>query len=52
MAFQEEVAEKGYIDQAPMLREVREISEKIWQTKAKTFQWYRVDRSIGCLSRS
>lgn len=28
MAFQEEVAEKGYIDQAPMLREVREISEK------------------------
>lgn len=28
MAFQEEVVEKGYVDQAPLLREVREITEK------------------------
>ncbi len=34
MAFQEEVAEKGYIDQAPMLREVREISEKNMANKS------------------
>ncbi len=28
MAFQEEVVEKGFVDRAPMLREVKEISEK------------------------
>lgn len=28
VAFQEEVVEKGYVDQAPLLREVREITEK------------------------
>ncbi|MGX7197113.1 nucleoid-associated protein [Enterococcus olivae] len=28
MAFQEEVKEKGFVDNAPMLREVKEISEK------------------------
>lgn len=28
MAFQEEVVEKGFVDCAPMLREVKEISEK------------------------
>ena len=28
MAFQEEVKEKGFVDRAPMLREVKEISEK------------------------
>ncbi|WP_430609624.1 nucleoid-associated protein [Enterococcus sp. DIV0876] len=28
MSFKEEVTEKGFIDQAPMLRDVREISEK------------------------
>ena len=28
MAFQEEVIEKGFVDQAPLLREVKEISEK------------------------
>jgi len=28
MAFQEEVVEKGYVDQAPLLKDVREITEK------------------------
>lgn len=28
MAFQEEVVEKGFVDRAPMLREVKEITEK------------------------
>ncbi len=40
VAFQEEVVEKGYVDQAPLLREVREITEKkIWQTKIKIIEW-------------
>ena len=52
MAFQEEVAAKRVISIKPLCwREVRErknFRKKIWQQKAKTFQWYRVDRSIGC----
>ena len=28
MAFKEEVAEKGFVDRAPLLREVKELTEK------------------------
>ena len=52
LSFQEEVVEKGFVNQAPMMRDVREISEKNLVSKTKTIEWNRIDRSFGCLPRS
>ena len=53
LSFQEEVAEKGFVNQAPMMRDVREISEKKFgKQKLKLSNGIELIVSFGCLPRS